>query len=394
MSDAAPAAQQTPASRPGAQTMLMLGNFIIGCGVLAPAAMMNELAAAFSASPARIGQLITWGATLLCVAAPTLAFAFGRTPRRPLLVGCLIVYAAGHAASVLVTDFWGLMAARLAMISAAAVYTPQAASVLTLLVAPERRPGAVAYVFMGWSLATAFGVPAMVLAGASLGWHVVYAALAGISVFGALGLLAVLPGGLRLPPLRLADWGKVVSTPAILALLAVTFVVLCGQFALFPYVAAELKRRMGAGPDLVALAQTLFGVASVIGVLGIARIVGRTGAPTAQAICVALMVGGVALWTIAGGSFWAGAAGLALWGSGFAAGNSMQQARLIAVAPMLGSASAALNTSVLYLGQAFGGTAGGMLVDAGRFIEADLLAIALLAAALALSLLVQRRFKA
>jgi predicted MFS family arabinose efflux permease len=43
----------------------------------------------------------------------------------------------------------------------------------------------------------------------------------------------------------------------------------------------------------------------------------------------------------------------------------MQQARLIAVSPPHASASVALNTSVLYLGQALGVAAGSALVEIG-----------------------------
>jgi MFS transporter, DHA1 family, inner membrane transport protein len=46
---------------------------------------------------------------------------------------------------------------------------------------------------------------------------------------------------------------------------------------------------------------------------------------------------------------------------GFASTNSMQQVRLVSAAPALASASVALNTSVLYVGQAVGSAIGGLL---------------------------------
>jgi DHA1 family inner membrane transport protein len=52
---------------------------------------------------------------------------------------------------------------------------------------------------------------------------------------------------------------------------------------------------------------------------------------------------------------------VATWGLGFASTNSMQQVRLVAAAPALASASVALNTSVLYIGQATGSAIGGIL---------------------------------
>ena len=55
--------------------------------------------------------------------------------------------------------------------------------------------------------------------------------------------------------------------------------------------------------------------------------------------------------------------GGALWGLGGFASNSLQQSRLVALAPALASATVALNTSVVYLGQSLGSAAGGRLVD-------------------------------
>jgi predicted MFS family arabinose efflux permease len=50
------------------------------------------------------------------------------------------------------------------------------------------------------------------------------------------------------------------------------------------------------------------------------------------------------------------------WGLGVFASNSAQQARLVGIAPTLASASVALNTSAMYLGQAIGATLGGWLI--------------------------------
>jgi predicted MFS family arabinose efflux permease len=56
------------------------------------------------------------------------------------------------------------------------------------------------------------------------------------------------------------------------------------------------------------------------------------------------------------------AAGIAVWGLGTFSSNSLQQSRLITHAPELASASVALNTSTIYLGQAVGAGVGGKLV--------------------------------
>jgi predicted MFS family arabinose efflux permease len=69
---------------------------------------------------------------------------------------------------------------------------------------------------------------------------------------------------------------------------------------------------------------------------------------------------GMTLWSVGAGWLVAMGAGIFFWAFGFAAINSMQQARLVAAAPALASASVALNTSVLYVGQAIGSGIGGL----------------------------------
>jgi MFS transporter, DHA1 family, inner membrane transport protein len=74
--------------------------------------------------------------------------------------------------------------------------------------------------------------------------------------------------------------------------------------------------------------------------------------------------------------------GALFWGLGFAAANSMQQARLAAAAPELASASIALNTSGIYVGQAVGSYVGGFLIVRELLSAMGWTAVAFLVAAL------------
>ncbi|HEX5690915.1 MAG TPA: MFS transporter, partial [Roseiflexaceae bacterium] len=153
---------------------LMLGNFVIGAGVLMPAGLLNDLSLAFSQDPATTGTLMGYGAAVLCIEAPLLAFLTNKVDRRWLLSCALAVYAIGHFASAFAPNFNTLLIARLLMIGGAAAYTPQAASAISLLVPPERRATAVAFIFLGWPIASAVGVPLASLLGAYVGWSSAY----------------------------------------------------------------------------------------------------------------------------------------------------------------------------------------------------------------------------
>ncbi len=373
---------------------LMVGNIAIGSGVLAPAGMMNSLMAGFSMTAPEIGRLIVWGAVVLCFGAPTLAFLTNRIDRRLLLCVCLAVYVLGHAASAHATDFEGLMVARLAMISAAAVFTPQAASAVGLFIPAEQRAPAVTFVFLGWSLAAAFGMPAMTLIADLAGWRWAYGLLALLSAAALIGVWTTLPKGLFADRLSLGSWGRVFTNPAILTVLAVTAVQLLGQFALYPYLAAELARRTGAEAGAIALILSLYGVAGLTGAAIATRLVGRIGVQNGVMICLVSILTGVVLWALLGGTVPGAAFAVFVWGLGFAAGTSLQQARLIAISPALSSASVALNTSVLYAGQAGGSAIGGVLIAAQQQVWLAVFAGGLIVLAMVISQVAQRVLKA
>ncbi len=85
----------------------------------------------------------------------------------------------------------------------------------------------------------------------------------------------------------------------------------------------------------------------------------------ASLIFFALMLVGAIAWTLGGGALTTAAIASAIWGLGFAASNSMQQARLAAAAPAIAGAAIALNSSSIYVGQAAGSATGGMMFEAG-----------------------------
>ena len=78
------------------------------------------------------------------------------------------------------------------------------------------------------------------------------------------------------------------------------------------------------------------------------------------------------------------------WALGCFSSNSAQQARLVAIAPALASASIALNTSAMYAGQAIGAASGGWMIYRGNMNELHWAGFAGLVLAMAMSALATR----
>jgi predicted MFS family arabinose efflux permease len=268
------------------------------------------------------------------------------------------------------------------MLAVAAVYTPQAAA--TVIVPVIQRPSAIAFVFLGWSLAIAGGLPVVTLLATHFGWRFAFAALAALAAIIAALLFAALPAGLQGKPLSLASFATIARNRRIVLILLVTLLQTSGQFTVFIYLAPLLASLAGAGPGIVSGFFALYGIVGLCGNVIASAVVTPLGMQKTLALFMTSTLLGMALWAFGSGWLPEIGAGIFFWGLGFAAINSMQQARLAAAAPDLASASIALNTSILYTGQAIGSGIGGFLFAASFLHAMGYIGVAFVASALAL----------
>ena len=192
-----------------APTALMLGNIVTGCSVLAPAGMLHELSGGLGVSIRDAGLLITFGAVMLCIGSPVTAWLTSRIERRTLLTVTLAILALGNVASAFAPDYASLLAIRLVMLAVGALYTPQAAGTADLIVPAEKRGSTIAYIFLGWSLAAAIGLPLIALIASRYGWRAVYGGIGAIGCISFLLLAWRLPRGLVGAPVDLKTWTDV-----------------------------------------------------------------------------------------------------------------------------------------------------------------------------------------
>jgi len=211
-----------------APTALMLGNIVTGCSVLAPAGMLSELSSGLDVSIRDAGLLITFGAVMLCIGSPLTAWLTSRIERRTLLTTTLAVLALTNAASAFAPGYATLLVVRLVMLAVGVLYTPQAAGTAALIVAPEKRGSTIAFVFVGWSLAAAIGLPLITFVASRYGWRAAYGGIGLIGFFSFLLLTWRLPGGLVGAPVDLKTWADVGRNRTIALLLLITTLQMSG----------------------------------------------------------------------------------------------------------------------------------------------------------------------
>lgn len=369
------------------------GNFVVGLGTLVIASMLPTLSSDLGASIAAVGQLLAGYAIALAIGAPTIAALTSRVDRRVLLTAALAVFGALHLLAAVMPGYAALFAVRVVTGFVAAVVTPQAASTAALLVPGTMRGRALGFIFLGFSLATVIGVPFGGYVASFMGWRATLGVVGMMALAVALWMWLQIPAGLHIVPIDRAGWLRLARHPALLLVVAVTVVQGSAQFVLYSYLVPLMQAQ--AGLD-AARAGVIFGVLGVFGLLGNlmgARLMDRLGPARVVQIALWLMLLAFALWPLirlSGGDWLVVGLVCAIWGLPVFACNAAQQARLVALAPDLASASIALNSSGIFLGQAVGAAIGGWVIAGQGYTPLNWWAFGIMLMAIGVSVMAGR----
>ena len=343
---------------------LLFGNLVIGTGVMAVPGTLNQISESLQVSTATAGQLISAGALLMCVGAPLFATLVAGWDRRRLLSACLLWYAVFHLLSALMPEFGSLLVMRVLALVAPAIFTPQAAACIGLLVPAAQRGRAVTFVFLGWSVASVLGMPLAALTGGLFGWRSAFMLVALCAAASAVWVWRAMPDGIKPAALSRSAWGQALQSPALMWCILVTALYSAGQFVLFSYFAPYFKTRLGVSPFELSALLAWFGVFGFVGNVWVSRHIDRLGAARSVGMAIACMALSMSVWPF-GQTPLLAALIMIPWALGCFASNSAQQARLLEIAPALATASIAMNTSAMYAGQALGAASGGWLIAQG-----------------------------
>jgi predicted MFS family arabinose efflux permease len=365
---------------------LLFGNFVIGTGVMAVPGTLNDISSSLAVSVATAGQLISAGAVLMALGAPLCAALVAGWDRRRLLALSMLWYALLHLACAMAPNFAALLPLRVLALVSPAIFTPQAAACVGLLVPPEQRGRAITFIFLGWSVASVLGMPISAYVGGTLGWRSAFVLIAFLSAASAAWVWRAMPNGVKPPALSLAAWKETFRSKALMTCVAVTVLYAAGQFVQFSYFAPYFKHKLDITPGALSLYFMWFGAFGLLGNVVMSRYIDRVGVERSVMIGVALMATSLLLFPL-GTTLWLAAAVSVPWALGCFSSNSAQQARLVGIAPALAAASVALNSSAMYAGQAIGAATGGWMISRGGMDSLHWVGLAGLLAAMGASAL-------
>jgi len=181
------AATRTRKGLPAALWALTISAFAIGTTEFVAVGILPTIAQSLHVSVATSGLLVSIYAMGVALGGPLLTALTGRLPRKPLLVGLMGLFIAGHIASAMAPDFITLLIARFISGFAHAVFFGVGATIAATLVAPDKKATAIAIMFAGLTIAIIVGVPLGTFIGQHFGWR---ATFLGVVLLGAVGFAA------------------------------------------------------------------------------------------------------------------------------------------------------------------------------------------------------------
>ncbi len=343
---------------------LAMGGFAIGTTEFVSMGLLPQLARGTGVDEPTAGHAISMYALGVVVGAPLVAFLGSRWPRRATLLGLMVVFVLGNAATALVSSYSGLLAARFFAGLPHGAYFG-VASLVAAGLAPVGRAGrAVAAIMLGLSVANVLGVPLATWLGQNLGWRSAYWLVAVLGVLTIMLVALVVP---RIPgnphPTWRTELGALRRPQVLLGLLAGA-IGFGGIFAIYTYVVPLITEVGGLPESAAPVFLTVLGLGMVFGTwLG-----GRLADWSVFASLV-LATGGqavllLAYWVMAPRGWW-----LLPVLFGVSTVSSVLvvnlQLRLMSVAGDAETMGAAMNHASLNAANALGAWLGGLVIAAG-----------------------------
>jgi DHA1 family inner membrane transport protein len=244
---------------------LAMGGFAIGTTEFVSMGLLPQLASGVGVSIPTAGHVISAYAIGVVVGAPLIAVFGARLPRRELLIGLMVVFLVGNAASALATGFASLTLARFFAGLPHGAYFGVASLVAADLVSPDRRGRAVSRVMLGLAMANVAGVPAATWLGQHAGWRSAYWMVTVLAVLTAVLVLWLVP---HVPGNQEATGRnelKAFRDPQVLLTLLAGAIGFGGMFAMYSYIAPTVTDVAGLSEGRVPLYLLAFGIGMVVG---------------------------------------------------------------------------------------------------------------------------------
>lgn len=349
---------------PAGLIALALGGFGIGLTEFVITGLLPEVAADYGVTETTAGWLVTGYALAVIVGALGLTAATTRLPRKPVLLGLLVLFIVGNTLSAIAPTYEVMMSGRVIAALCHGAFFGIGSVVAANMVERSKRASAVALMFTGLTASNVLGVPFGTFLGQALGWRSTFWAIVVIGVVALVGVLVLVPTVRAAETPSLARELGAFRSGQVWLSLGMTVLGYGGMFGAFTYIAYTLTSVSGFPSSAVPWLLVVFGVGLFVGNFVGGKLAARSIDRTLLVVLVALTVV-LGLFALVATSPVLTVIALVLMGAfGFATVPALQT-RVMQYADHAPTLASGANIAAFNLGNALGAWIGGLTIAAG-----------------------------
>lgn len=250
---------------PLALLALAIGAFGIGVTEFVIMGLLPEVSDSFGVSIPTAGYAVTGYALGVVIGAPFMTALGTRLTRKQMLLMLMGLFIAGNLVTALAPAFGVLLMGRVLASLTHGAFFGVGSVVAADLVAPNKRAGAIASMFMGLTLANVVGAPPGTLIGQHVGWRVTFFLVAALGVIGLLGVAKWVPARPEPAAAELRKEFGAFRNPQVWLAMAMTVLGFGGVFAAITYVTPMMTETAGFAESSVMWLLAVFGLGMVAG---------------------------------------------------------------------------------------------------------------------------------
>ena len=244
---------------------IVLCVFVFNMSEFMPIGLLTSISTDLGISESQTGTIISLYAWAVAILSVPLMLILNRMQYRPMLLLFVGLFAVFQILSGLANDYYTLVAARLGVAVAHAVFWSIAAPLAVKVVEPRYRLAALSAVATGTSIAMIVGLPLGRVIGLALGWRMTFYSIAAVTMMTFVLLLAVFPKVQNPGTFSARKLPDLFRDRVLLGIYLLIALFVTGYYTGYSYIEPFLLDVVGMSPELVTLALTLFGFAGIGG---------------------------------------------------------------------------------------------------------------------------------
>lgn len=249
--------------------------FVFNTSEFMPVGLLTNIASDFQVTEARAGMLISVYAWAVALLSLPLMLVVCKVEYKRLLLGVVAVFIASQVASGLATGYYTLMAARIGVASAHAIFWSIAAPMAARTLPEAHRGTAIAVVATGSSIAMVVGLPLGRVIGLWLGWRMTFLTIGGVSMLVFLCICLFFPTVENRGTFSVQRMPQLLKNRVLMGIYLATVFLATALYTGYGYIEPFLGQVAKMSEDIVTLTLIVYGASGLLGSFVFSRYYGR-----------------------------------------------------------------------------------------------------------------------